>query len=81
MKRRFKIKFPLLLLGLALALSVSLFDGFVIAQPPCDWDCQTTDCCSPGYELMCNGGTYGGVCPNACVGAGAYTMPIGQCPY
>jgi hypothetical protein len=44
-----------------------LFGGAVVAQPACEWDCSTI-CCSPGIEEPCNGGTYGGLCPDACTG-------------
>jgi hypothetical protein len=61
--------------------TASLIVGTVSAQPSCEWDCTTTDCCSPGIEKPCNGGTYGAFCPDACIGAGAFEMPFGTCPY
>lgn len=59
--------------------SIIMSSTAVFAQPSCEWDCMTTDCCAPGHEFMCNGGTYGAFCPTACIGAGAWEAPIGMC--
>lgn len=66
--------------ALVMTSIASLMEGPVSAQPACEWDCMTMDCCKPGVEKPCNGGSYP-ECPDACVGAGAYEMPLGTCPY
>lgn len=60
--------------------SLFLYDGKVSAEPGCDFDCINNECCSPGYETQCNGGTYAGICVNACVGGGI-EAPVGLCPF
>lgn len=76
-----KLSYILGAIFLTLTFSTFIYSGAVSAQPPCDWDCINTDCCSPGYEFMCNGGTYGGLCPTACIGPSHMEAPIGMCPF
>jgi hypothetical protein len=76
MKRIFSRGFLYTISGLLLlAVTVFISVSEVIAQPSCEWDCMTTECC--GSERMCNGGTYGSMCPDACVGPGHYEPPLG----
>lgn len=69
-------------------LAATLFAGTALlpnarvwAQPDCNWDCRSFECC--GREIMCgNGsaaGTYGMYCATFCAGL---SVPIGTaCPY
>jgi hypothetical protein len=70
----------ILLSAFLLVLSACFIEDSVLAQPSCEWDCMNTDCCSPGYELPCNGGTYAGICVTACVGPAHVEAPPGTCP-
>lgn len=79
-KRKILQTIALTTLTFTASWTIGIFGGATLAQPTCDWDCMTMDCCSPGYQLPCNGGAFASMCPDACVGAGAFEAPSGTCP-
>lgn len=77
-----RIPAPFWIIAAVFAFGAALFPlSHALAQPNCNWDCTTYECC--GSEVMCgNGsgaGTYGMYCATFCIGP---SVPAGgTCPY